>query len=128
MVRGPAQDNTARPVSLGGCKERLDAVRSDHLADTILRHVTESAVAVQRTTVDGHIVRNPGILGGEPIVRGTRISVRSVVLASREYGATEGVIQAYPQLTAADVDSALTYYQAHRREIERYIQANVDDD
>lgn len=128
MVRGPAQDNTARPVSLGGCKERLDAVRSDHLADTILRHVTEGAVAVQRTTVDGHIVRNPGILGGEPIIRGTRIPVRSIVLASREYGAPDGVLQAYPQLTAADVHGALAYYQVHKSEIERYIQANVDDD
>jgi uncharacterized protein (DUF433 family) len=73
------------------------------------------------------IVRNPGILGGEPIVRGTRISVRSVVIASREYGAPEGVLYAYPQLTPVDVRDALTYYESHKQEIDRYIQANTAD-
>lgn len=72
-------------------------------------------------------MRNSRVLGGEPIVRGTRISVRSVVLAAREYGVPEGVIQAYPQLSEADVHGALAYYEAHRAEMERYIKANFDD-
>jgi uncharacterized protein (DUF433 family) len=76
---------------------------------------------------EGHIVRNPGVLGGEPIVRGTRISVRSVVLASREYATPDGVLQAYPQLTLADVRGALAFYDAHRAEIDRHIQSNLDD-
>ena len=84
-------------------------------------------MAVRRSAGEGHVVRNPGILGGEPIVRGTRISVRSVVLASREYGAPEGVLQAYPQLTPAEVHDALAYYAAHKPEIDRYIQANTAD-
>lgn len=94
---------------------------------TIAPYTAEDHVAVQRPATGGRIVRNPGILGGEPIVRGTRISVRSVVLASREYGAPEGVVQAYPQLTTADVDEALAYYAAHKAEIDRYIRANIDD-
>ncbi len=73
-------------------------------------------------------MRNPGILGGEPIVRGTRISVRSVVLASEEYGAPEGVLRAYPQLTLTAVEDALAYYAAHKPEIDGYIQANNADD
>jgi uncharacterized protein (DUF433 family) len=85
-------------------------------------------VAVRRPAVEGHIVRNPRVLGGEPIVRGTRIPVRSVVLASREYGAAEGALQAYPQLTPATVHDALAYYEAHKAEIDRYSQANVADD
>src|SRR5688572_26416649 len=86
-------------------------------ADTIDPSTVEDDVAVQRPATDGRIVRRPGILGGEPIVRGTRISVRSVVLASREYGAPEGVLEAYPQLTTVDVDDALAYYGAHKAEI-----------
>jgi uncharacterized protein (DUF433 family) len=73
------------------------------------------------------IVRIPQVLGGEPIVRGTRISVRSVVLASREYGAPDGVLMAYPQLSFADVQAALAYYEEHRIEVEGYIQANLDE-
>jgi uncharacterized protein (DUF433 family) len=85
-------------------------------------------VAVQRTAVDEPIVRNPRVLGGEPILLGTRISVRSVVLAAREDGAPEGVIQAYRRLSTADIRGAVAYYEAHAAEIERYIKANLDHD
>jgi uncharacterized protein (DUF433 family) len=74
-----------------------------------------------------HIVRNPGVLGGEPVVRETRISVRSVVLAAREYGAPDGVLDAYPQLTLADVRAVLAFYEAHRAEIDQHIRANLDE-
>jgi uncharacterized protein (DUF433 family) len=72
-------------------------------------------------------VHNPHVLGGESIVRGTRISVRSVVLAAREYGAPDGVILAYPRLTLADVHAALAFYEAHRAEIDRHIRANLEE-
>ena len=76
----------------------------------------------------GRIVRNPRVLGGEPIVRGTRIAVRTVVLAAREYDGVGGVLGAYPQLSATDVHDALRYYDAHRAEIDRYIQANLAEE
>jgi uncharacterized protein (DUF433 family) len=82
-------------------------------------------VAIQRSAADGRIVRNPRVLGGEPIVRGTRISVRSIVLASREFGGPDGVRAAYPQLTADDVSYALAFYEAHTEEVESHIQANL---
>lgn len=66
-------------------------------------------MAVQRQSIEGNVVRHPGILGGEPVVRGTRISVRNVILAAQEYGAPDGVVQAYPQLTPADVSDALAF-------------------
>jgi uncharacterized protein (DUF433 family) len=74
------------------------------------------------------IVRNPRVLGGEPIVRGTHIPVRSIVLASREFAEVEGVLDAYPQLTPADVHEALAFYQAHKEEIDRYIETNLLED
>lgn len=81
-----------------------------------------------RSAATVRIVRNPAVLGGEPIVRGTRIPVRSVVLASREYGGVAGVLEAYPQLTAADVRDALGFYEAHRAEIDELIRANLNGD
>ena len=74
------------------------------------------------------IVRHPAVLGGEPVVRGTRISVRSVVLTSQEYGGVSGVLDAYPQLSRGDVEAALAFYRAHQAEIDWHIQANVADD
>ena len=82
-------------------------------------------MAIRRPAAAGRIVRNPRVLGGEPIVRGTRIPVRSIVLASREYGGPEEARDAYPQLTPADVHDALAFYDAHRAEIDRYIRANL---
>ncbi len=84
-------------------------------------------MAIRRPTTAGRIVRNPQVLGGEPIVRGTRVPVRSIVLASREYGGREAVLSAYPQLTQADVHDALIFYDTHKAEIERYIRANLSE-
>jgi uncharacterized protein (DUF433 family) len=74
------------------------------------------------------IVRNPRVLGGEPIVGGTRIPVRSIVLVWRESGSVAGVLDAYPQLTSADIRDALAFYEAHTQEIDQYIQANLAED
>ncbi len=85
-------------------------------------------MAVRRESAARRIVRNPRVLGGEPIVSGTRISVRSVVLAAREYGGGPGALEAYPQLTPADVRDALAFYDAHKAEIDHHIRANLEDD
>lgn len=56
-----------------------------------------------------HITSDVAILGGKPIVRGTRISVEMILewIAS---GATREVILAkYPQLSAVDLEQALGY-------------------
>jgi uncharacterized protein (DUF433 family) len=74
------------------------------------------------------ITRDLDVLGGEPIVRGTRIPVRSVVLTWRESGAVEGVLDSYPTLARRDVEEALAFYEAHQAEIDQHIQANLVDD
>lgn len=70
------------------------------------------------------IAREPRILGGEPTVRGTRVPVRSIVLAHRYYRDIERVCQAYPMLDRAAVDDALAFYRANADEIDRYIAEN----
>lgn len=55
------------------------------------------------------IVSNPAILGGKPIVRGTRISVQ-LILEWVASGATrDGILRKHPHLSAADVEQALAY-------------------
>ncbi|MCA1722864.1 MAG: DUF433 domain-containing protein [Thermomicrobia bacterium] len=70
------------------------------------------------------IVRNPRILFGEPIIGGTRVPVRSVVLYKYEYGDTEGVLTALPTLQAEDIETAMRYYAEHREEIDQHIAEN----
>jgi uncharacterized protein (DUF433 family) len=55
------------------------------------------------------ITANPKILGGKPIIRGTRISVEFILelLAS---GATETeILQDYPHLKSIDIKACLAY-------------------
>lgn len=85
-------------------------------------------MALTRSQVVSRIVRIPGVQGGEPIVAGTRIPVRSIVLAWRAYGAVPSVLQAYPRLTEADIRAALDYYEAHRSELDEIIRAQLADD
>lgn len=57
----------------------------------------------------GRISANPKVLGGKPVVRGTRISVEFVVelLAS---GASEAeILVDYPHLKPADIRACLEY-------------------
>jgi len=70
------------------------------------------------------IVSVPGICGGEPVIAGTRITVRDVVEYFRLYGNKAQILRALPHLEIAQVDDALGYYEHHRDEIDRYIAEN----
>lgn len=75
-----------------------------------------------------HIVRTPGILGGEPYIAGHRIRVRDVV-AARDLGALspeEIAASIYPDLSLAQVYAALAFYEDHRAEIDQASEAETD--
>ena len=74
------------------------------------------------------IVRNPRILFGEPTVEGTRISVRTIVLARYMFGSAERVQEQLPTLRIPDIEAALDYYQDHRDEINAHIAENNEDE
>ena len=71
-----------------------------------------------------HIVRTPGVLGGEAHVACHRIRVRDVVAARDLGGLTpeEIAATAYPSLTLGEVYAALGYYEDHRQEIDQAVQ------
>lgn len=76
----------------------------------------------ERITTDQHTC------GGEPIIKGTRISVRDIVEYMRLYNAVDEVLQALPDLTAEDVEAALEYYRERPEEIEKFMQEHDDED
>lgn len=71
-----------------------------------------------------YIVSDPEILGGEPIVAGTRTPVRAVVEIWRQGVTAEAIPGRLPHLTLAQVFDALSYYSDHQAEINDYIESN----
>jgi len=55
------------------------------------------------------IVSQPGVLGGKPVIRGTRISV-ALILQSMASGMTvDAILTAYPHLTREGVLAAVDF-------------------
>ena len=78
------------------------------------------------TTATGHryIVSDAQILGGEPIILGTRTPVRAIVETWRSGVPAEEIPGALPHLTLAQVFDALSYYSDHQEEINAHIERN----
>ena len=56
-----------------------------------------------------HIVCNPGILLGKPVIKGTRISVELILKKMAEGISNEELMEAYPSLTRKDISAVLAY-------------------
>ena len=76
------------------------------------------------STEHPHITQVEGILGGEPIIKGTRTPVRAVVEHWKFGDSPEEIARKLPHLRLAHIFDALSYYDDHRDEIERYIALN----
>jgi uncharacterized protein (DUF433 family) len=76
-----------------------------------------------------YIVTDDQILGGEPIINGTRTPVRAIVEIWRLGAPPEEIPKHLPHLTLAQVFDALSYYSDHQDEIHAFIERNrIPDD
>lgn len=75
-------------------------------------------------TLSRYVTRNPDILSGEPIILGTRTSVRAIVGLWRLGIMPEEILNHLPHLTLAQVFDALSFYLDHQAEINEYIERN----
>lgn len=55
------------------------------------------------------ITINPAVLNGQPIIRGTRISVRRIVEAAAIYPDRNELKSEYPGVTDLDIEEALRF-------------------
>lgn len=83
-------------------------------------------MAVPKVAPYPHIVRNPDMLGGEPRVAGSRISVRVIVQTARYARDKAELYGAHPTITPEAIEEALVYYDSHRQEIDQSIAENED--
>jgi uncharacterized protein (DUF433 family) len=86
---------------------------------------TESRIAIgkgkamDRIMLD-RITATPAVMGGKPCIRGTRVTVGTVVgLVAAGHDADE-ILAAYPYLEREDIAQALTYaaWRAEEREVD----------
>ena len=90
----------------------------------LARYEDYSALAQRAEVGSSHVTREPGISGGEPIISGTRISVRHIVERAQAGQSVDEILAALPHLTAAQVHAALAYYYDHQQEIDQAIEAS----
>ena len=75
-------------------------------------------------TLSRYVTQNPEILNGEPIIIGTRTSVRAIVGLWQLGIMPEEILNHLPHLTLAQVFDALSFYLDHQTEINEYIERN----
>ena len=66
----------------------------------------------QQAAYRERIIRDPAVLVGKPVVKGTRISVELILKHLAQNPDIGELLAAYPRLTTEDVQAALAYAQA----------------
>ncbi|HEX8584541.1 MAG TPA: DUF433 domain-containing protein [Allosphingosinicella sp.] len=56
-----------------------------------------------------HIHSDPAILGGKPVVRGSRISVELILEYLSDGAGIPAILEAYPHITEMDVRGAIAF-------------------
>ena len=77
-----------------------------------------------QVTQHRYIICDSSVLNGEPIIEGSRTSVRAIVETWRMGIAPEEIPLGMPHLTVSQVFSALAYYSEFTEEINHYIELN----
>jgi len=58
---------------------------------------------------ESSIIVDPTLLGGKPVVRGTRIPVELLLRKLSEGASVDDLLKSYPRLTEADIHAAIAY-------------------
>jgi uncharacterized protein (DUF433 family) len=63
-----------------------------------------------------HFVRDPQICGGQPVIRGTRVTLRTVLASLAEGASIEEIVADFPTLAPADVRAVIAFAAASAEE------------
>ena len=64
---------------------------------------------LSKSEISTRITRNPGIYGGKPIIRGTRMPVDLIVDFLSNGDTAEEIVGNYPDLTVEDIEAAVVF-------------------
>lgn len=62
------------------------------------------------------IIRDPAICGGEPVIRGTRVTLRTILASLAEGADEEFLLRNFPTLIAEDVRAVIAFAAAAAEE------------
>jgi uncharacterized protein (DUF433 family) len=62
------------------------------------------------------IVREPTVCGGEPVIRGTRVTLRTVLASLAEGDSIEQIIRSFPTVSEAQVKAVIAFAAASAQE------------
>ena len=74
-----------------------------------------------------YVVQHHGVLGGKPVVKGTRIPVWQIAERLKLGDSLDDLLEDYPRLSAAALYDAISYYYDHRSAIDHQIDENRID-
>jgi uncharacterized protein (DUF433 family) len=66
--------------------------------------------------IQDRIVRDPQTCGGEPVIRGTRVPVRTILASLAEGDRAEDILKDFPTLTEEDVRAVIAFAAASAEE------------
>jgi uncharacterized protein (DUF433 family) len=76
------------------------------------------------TPDDEHVHEVPGVCGGYPVIRRTRIPVRVIVEFHRQGADVDEIAAMYPHVGREQIQGALDYYAAHPARVDEDIARN----
>lgn len=62
------------------------------------------------------ITRDPKICGGEPVIKGTRVTLRTVLASLAQGDSVQDILRAFPTLTDDDVRAVIAFAAASAEE------------
>jgi uncharacterized protein (DUF433 family) len=65
---------------------------------------------------EDRIIRDPQVCGGEPVFRGTRVTLRTVLASLASGDTAEAILADFPVLKAEDVQAAIAFAAASASE------------
>jgi len=62
-----------------------------------------------RMDYQDYIVRDPKICGGEPVIKGTRVTLRTILASLAEGGSFDELLKDFPSLNEEDVRAVIAF-------------------
>lgn len=63
-----------------------------------------------------YIIRDPNICGGEPVIKGTRVTLRTILASLAEGASFDELLEDFPSLKKQDVRAATAFADASAAE------------
>jgi len=90
-----------------------------------MSHVDDAPRNGTATPHDPYVAEYPGVCGGYPVIRETRIPVRLVIRFTRAGASIDELAEMWPTITPEQIQGALDYYDRHPRRVDEDIERNI---